>query len=404
MPAPVRFVGVNGQRGRLIIGPINLPGFTESIGATLTSSSPPINATSAAAMGSVLAGQGGGAINQHIVNFGGLIGAENQWNSSGVANGSWGTIPANGAASGVGDTNWAGPSYTSDFNSLDLRMQYAVNTGVRKRIITLYSAPFWMLGIDGGPIGYFNSGGTFQSGQWANSSGTVFSTSDPANPLPYFTSSSPTLANMRVQNQYHAAFGSLAAYIAKRYTGQVASSLDGGGPAGSYFAANPLTHMQVWNELKGYYGGIYSSSGISYGNNNYDWVDYIDLYNQIYTQVKAVAPSVKIGGPYAQWVFTPYSETYGPTEAGSVSSTNGAPAQTIRCRTPESRPRSGARSTHGSSRGPLSGRCPALGPTSWPWTSRWETTHRRRARPRPRHSSLSASVTSRPTSRTISAP
>jgi hypothetical protein len=45
----------------------------------------------------------------------------------------------------------------------------------------------------------------------------------------------------------------------------------------------------VWNELKGFYDEA---------SNNWDSVHYTELYNKVYTAVKAVRPDAQLGGPY----------------------------------------------------------------------------------------------------------
>lgn len=51
-----------------------------------------------------------------------------------------------------------------------------------------------------------------------------------------------------------------------------------------------VERVLVWNELKGFYND---------GENRWDYEGYTDLYNQVYTAVKAVRPEVQVGGPYA---------------------------------------------------------------------------------------------------------
>ncbi|MBN2000198.1 cellulase family glycosylhydrolase, partial [candidate division KSB1 bacterium] len=50
-----------------------------------------------------------------------------------------------------------------------------------------------------------------------------------------------------------------------------------------------VTWFQVWNELKGYW-----SSSL----NNWDYIRYTDMYNQVYEAIKAVRPDALVGGPY----------------------------------------------------------------------------------------------------------
>jgi hypothetical protein len=51
-----------------------------------------------------------------------------------------------------------------------------------------------------------------------------------------------------------------------------------------------IERVLVWNELKGFYNSE---------ENRWDYEGYTELYNKVYTAVKAVAPDVQIGGPYA---------------------------------------------------------------------------------------------------------
>lgn len=51
-----------------------------------------------------------------------------------------------------------------------------------------------------------------------------------------------------------------------------------------------IERVLVWNELKGFY---------SESKNRWDYEGYTELYNKVYTAVKAVRPDVQIGGPYA---------------------------------------------------------------------------------------------------------
>jgi hypothetical protein len=50
-----------------------------------------------------------------------------------------------------------------------------------------------------------------------------------------------------------------------------------------------ILYFQVWNELKGFYDPV---------ANTWRADDYTQLYNAVYTAVKAVRPDAKIGGPY----------------------------------------------------------------------------------------------------------
>ncbi|MFC4947579.1 hypothetical protein [Pseudonocardia sp. GCM10023141] len=51
-----------------------------------------------------------------------------------------------------------------------------------------------------------------------------------------------------------------------------------------------VKRVVVWNELKGFY---------DQDQNRWDYEDYTNLYNAVYTAVKAVRPDVLVGGPYA---------------------------------------------------------------------------------------------------------
>lgn len=50
-----------------------------------------------------------------------------------------------------------------------------------------------------------------------------------------------------------------------------------------------VDRVLVWNELKGFYDE---------GQNRWGYEAYTDLYNQVYTAVKAARPDVQVGGPY----------------------------------------------------------------------------------------------------------
>ncbi|GEL20022.1 hypothetical protein [Pseudonocardia asaccharolytica] len=51
-----------------------------------------------------------------------------------------------------------------------------------------------------------------------------------------------------------------------------------------------IERVLVWNELKGFYHS---------DENRWDYEGYTELYNKVYTAVKAVRPDVQVGGPYA---------------------------------------------------------------------------------------------------------
>ncbi len=73
----------------------------------------------------------------------------------------------------------------------------------------------------------------------------------------------------RVTDKHVADFVELCAETAARYT--------------------DVAWFQVWNELKGYW---------STSLNNWDYVRYTDMYNQVYNAIKDVRPDAKVGGPY----------------------------------------------------------------------------------------------------------
>jgi hypothetical protein len=50
-----------------------------------------------------------------------------------------------------------------------------------------------------------------------------------------------------------------------------------------------IERVVVWNELKGFYDN---------DKNRWDYEGYTELYNKVYTAVKAVRPDVEVGGPY----------------------------------------------------------------------------------------------------------
>ena len=69
--------------------------------------------------------------------------------------------------------------------------------------------------------------------------------------------------------EHYADFAALAAAVARRY---------------SY-----VKHFQVWNEFKGFWKPSI---------NNWDYEAYTTMYNMVYDALKAVDPSIKVGGPY----------------------------------------------------------------------------------------------------------
>jgi hypothetical protein len=54
-----------------------------------------------------------------------------------------------------------------------------------------------------------------------------------------------------------------------------------------------IERVQVWNELKGFYHD---------DQNRWDYEGYTELYNKVYTAVKAVRSDVQVGGPYASMI------------------------------------------------------------------------------------------------------
>lgn len=50
-----------------------------------------------------------------------------------------------------------------------------------------------------------------------------------------------------------------------------------------------VLHYQVWNELKGFWNRA---------ENRWDYEGYTNLYNKVYTALKAVNPKIQVGGPY----------------------------------------------------------------------------------------------------------
>ena len=88
-------------------------------------------------------------------------------------------------------------------------------------------------------------------------------------------------------------WANLCAAIASRYDGT---------------AGRPnIEHFVVWNEMRGYYvqpiGGQYrpgweSVWGSSALSNEWDSIHYTQMYNAVYAAIKAVRPTVNVGGPY----------------------------------------------------------------------------------------------------------
>jgi len=69
--------------------------------------------------------------------------------------------------------------------------------------------------------------------------------------------------------QHYDDFAALAAAVARRY--------------------RDVRYFQVWNELKGFWNNT---------RNRWDYEEYTRLYNTVYDALKAVDPSLQIGGPY----------------------------------------------------------------------------------------------------------
>ncbi|HEX9015311.1 MAG TPA: hypothetical protein VF960_04830, partial [Chloroflexota bacterium] len=69
--------------------------------------------------------------------------------------------------------------------------------------------------------------------------------------------------------QHYADFADLARRVALRYP--------------------DVKYYQVWNEMKGFWNP---------STNNWDYVAYTTLYNQVYDALKGVDPTISVGGPY----------------------------------------------------------------------------------------------------------
>ncbi|WP_159450944.1 GH39 family glycosyl hydrolase [Micromonospora cremea] len=69
--------------------------------------------------------------------------------------------------------------------------------------------------------------------------------------------------------QHYADFAALAAAVARRYP--------------------DVRHFQVWNEMKGFWNDA---------RNRWDYESYTNLYNTVYDALKAVDPTIAVGGPY----------------------------------------------------------------------------------------------------------
>ena len=83
---------------------------------------------------------------------------------------------------------------------------------------------------------------------------------------------------------YFQAYANYAAAIAKRYP--------------------QIKHFLVWSEMKGFWNA---------GLNRWDYEGYTKFYNDIYAALKAVAPTVQVGGPYVNM-----SNSYGTVAGGST--------------------------------------------------------------------------------------
>ncbi len=76
--------------------------------------------------------------------------------------------------------------------------------------------------------------------------------------------------------EHYADFAELSAVVARRYP--------------------DVRHFMVWNEFKGFFDEE---------NKRWDAAGYTELYNQVYTAVKAVNPLNRVGGPYIDMVSRP---------------------------------------------------------------------------------------------------
>jgi Glycosyl hydrolases family 39 len=90
--------------------------------------------------------------------------------------------------------------------------------------------------------------------------------------------------------QHYADFATLAAAVARRY--------------------RDVRYFQVWNELKGFWNNTL---------NRWDYEGYTRLYNAVYDALKAVDPSLQIGGPYV--VLDTWQD---PAAGGHASDLSGA--------------------------------------------------------------------------------
>jgi Glycosyl hydrolases family 39 len=90
--------------------------------------------------------------------------------------------------------------------------------------------------------------------------------------------------------QHYDDFAALAAAAARRY--------------------RDVRYFQVWNELKGFWNNTL---------NRWDYEGYTRLYNMIYDALKAVDPSLQIGGPYVV-----LDTWHDPAAGGHASDLNGA--------------------------------------------------------------------------------
>ncbi len=118
-----------------------------------------------------------------------------------------------------------------DWTSLDTRMRLIADTG-GETVLTLAAAPDWM------------KGGAPGSTNWSRIEDAPF----PA---------------------HYDDFAALCAAAVRRYP--------------------QVRHVQVWNELKGFYDAA---------RNRWDVEAYAVLYDRVYRAVKAVRPDVAVGGPY----------------------------------------------------------------------------------------------------------
>ena len=144
-----------------------------------------------------------------------------------------------------------------DWGSLDARVRVMGDTvGPSQRMITLCTAPGWMKGAD----------------DWA--------------------------MEAAVLPEHFGDFAQLSAQVAQRYDGNHKDSSGNTLPKVVYF--------DVWNEMKGFWND---------SKNRWDYEGYTNMYNQVYSAIKAVRPDAQIGGPYP---------SYGPSQYNQSNQVTGA--------------------------------------------------------------------------------